>query len=200
MRKLVVASMLFCFAGNANAEDILSTQSLRTAALPAPAGPFLLVEWNAMDLAQRRVSIRGEYIAMDGLAFGLSSQYQNYSEKRWSQKLVQLGTSVSQYYQSLSLTQTFLRGEAALFFSQFEKKGAGVQTEAYRGSTVGASFELVLGYRFVLLKWLSLAPGAGVRRVVPDFFYNQESNGGRVFSDHENLWQPRVEFSVGVGF
>ncbi len=163
-------------------------------------GPFLLVEWNAADIAARRGSIRGEYVAMDGVAFGLSSFYQSRVVGDWKQKVVGAGASVAQYYQSLSLRGFFLRGEAALYFAQFEQNGCVSVEESRSGRTVGFAFDLVPGYRFVLSKYITATPALGVRRIVPDFFETRESIDGRTFSNHEGVWQPRIELSVGFGF
>jgi hypothetical protein len=184
---------------SALAKELRALPTLPDAVMPPAVGPFLLVEWNAVDVAVRRASLRGEYVAMDGVAFGMSTQYQNYFSGEWHQKVVQLGASVSQYYQSLSLRQLFLRGDAALFFAQFENGAQGNLDEVTRGRTLGAAFELVSGYRFVLWDRLTLTPSLGVRRIVPDFFAMREGSQGRTFAAHEKVWQPRVEFAVGFG-
>jgi hypothetical protein len=181
-------------------KELSALPTLPDAVMPPAVGPFLLVEWNSVDVAVRRASLRGEYVAMDGVAFGVSSQYQNYFHGEWHQKVVQVGASVSQYYQSLSLRQFFLRGEAALFFAQFENGAQSGLDEVTRGRTLGAAFELVPGYRCVLWDRLILTPSLGVRRIVPDFFAMREGVHGRTFALHEKVWQPRVEFSVGFGF
>jgi hypothetical protein len=179
---------------------VLASQLDFDALLPKAPGPFLLAEWNVFDLATRRFSIRGEYVAMDGVAFGVGTFYQDFVKKEWKQKSVYAGASVSQYYQSLTLRESFLRGEAGLMLSRFENSGAVSVGEASRGATVAAVFDLLSGYRFVLWDSMIVTPGIGVRRIVPDFFAMSEGVAGHTFAAHEKVWQPRVEFSVGVGF
>jgi len=206
MKVCTFGLMTTCFAMSIDAfakkNDLPPLADLPEFENASMVGPFVLLEWNAADVLAKRMRLRGEYIAMDGVSFGFSADYQNKeTEKKWKQTIAGIGASVSQQFQSLSLRKAFWRGEASVFWAQFGYRGDNLMPgELREGNSVGMAFEVVGGYRWVLWQHLTLAPALGVRRLVPDFFLNEPTDEARTFAEHEPVWQPRVEFSIGIGF
>lgn len=160
----------------------------------ARSGPYALIEWNPADLAFGRVRGGGEYVIVDGFAFGGAFEYQKKDEPDWRSASTAVGVTATQYFESQALRGNFLRGEIDVFGTEFSTKKRGAEKETIFGVNLGAD----LGYRFSLSERFTGAAAYGVRRVVPDFFATSGDGVEKDFTDNTKRWDFRVQLSLGV--
>lgn len=176
----------------------------------AGRGPYSLVEWNAGDLLFRRGRVAAEYVVTSGVSLGFSSEYQSMENSTWTNRTVAAGATVAQYFESLSLSGLFMRGEFDLFHSKFAKRtitkveGYGLEDETKvdveQGNTLGVMLGADVGQRFVLTRLLSTSVGLGLRRTVPEFFSSSLNASAGTYARNEGLWQVRMNLGLALGF
>jgi hypothetical protein len=161
----------------------------------ARSGPFAVVEWNPADLLFDRVRVQGEYVIVDGFAFGGLAEYQKQSNKDYRHATTAVGVTATQYFESQALRGAFIRGEMAGAGSVFERKDVEIsQEQGVYGLSLGAD----LGYRFLITERLTGGASYGARRVVPDFFGTQGESPMEDWRAHNKVWTMRVQATLGV--
>lgn len=157
-------------------------------------GTYSLVEWNPADLMQDRVRIGTEYVIVDGFAFGVASEYQKRSTQRWRNENVALGLTATQYLESQNMTGTFVKGEFDIFHVSYEGKTGAREHGNLFGSSLGAD----LGYRFLMGRHVTGAAAYGLRRHMPDFFNSGGKPAPKLVTDNMDVWDVRLQLSLGV--
>ena len=158
-------------------------------------GPYSVVEWNPADLLWDRVHLSGEYVIVDGFAFGGMAEYQKQSTDKYKHATTAVGVTATQYIESQTLRGTFLRGEIAAMGSVFTRKDVEVQEEQ---GVYGLSLGADLGYRFLISQRFTGAASYGVRRVVPDFFTTQGDSPLEDWKTANKAWSMRVQLALGL--
>lgn len=185
---LLSASVAFAVTGESGA-------SVSKSASSAGGAGMSLIEWNPADLTQDRIRVDGEYIIIDGFAFGVASEFQRQMNDNWNHSTIGLGITATQYLTSQSMQGLFVKGELDLFGTSYDGKGEWRKesgTQAWMG--VGAD----VGYRFLILGRLTGAASYGVRRNLPSFFSSSEKSTPNVMRDNIRAWDPRVQLCLGV--
>jgi hypothetical protein len=161
----------------------------------ARSGTFAVLEWNPADLLWERVHFSGEYVVVDGFAFGGMANYQKQDSETYRHATTSAGVTATQYFESQTLRGPFVRGEFAGTGSVFTRKDVEVaQEQAVYGMSLGAD----LGYRFAITNRFTGAASYGARRVVPDFFTTQGDSPVEDWKSHNKLWTMRVQLCLGV--
>ena len=161
----------------------------------ASKGPYALIEWNPADLMWERIHVSGEYVIVDGFAFGGMAEYQKQSDDKYTHATSAAGVTATQYIESQTLKGTFLRGEMAAMGSIFTRKDVDVQQEqAVYGLSLGAD----AGYRFLLTQRITGSASYGARRTVPDFFAATGDTPVEDWKTHNKHWTMRVQLALGV--
>lgn len=160
----------------------------------SPAG-MALIEWNPADLLDDRVRIDGEYIIVDGFAFGVATEFQRKLEENWNFATGGIGLTATQYLTSQTLDGLFLKGELNFFATSFEgKKARQSESGTQAWMAVGAD----AGYRFSFVKRVTGAASYGVRRNLTEFFAPKESSNPHIVRDNIRAWEPRLQLSLGI--
>lgn len=158
-----------------------------------PLGPFTLVEWNPVDLAFSRIHLDGEYIVVDGFAFGAEAEYQKQTDKAYRQSTIVAGVTATQYFRSQTMQGIYLKGGVDVFRSGYQIAG-----DSSDKSLVGANLGLDLGYRLNFARYVTGAVSYGVRRNLPDFF---SLDGNRAHPEVDAFikpWDLRLNLSLGL--
>lgn len=158
-------------------------------------GPVALIEWNPADLRNQSVSIRGEYLLIDGIAFGGHVRVTDKEVENFEKAGVMFGGNVTQYLADVSLRGPFLRAEINLFGDQFSARQGDLQESGYvYGATVGG----VLGYRYEFSQRIIGSAGYGFVRNLPDFFGTGSSTSNQLYRSDLGEWEFDILASVGV--
>jgi|GEM_PF-669727 len=161
----------------------------------ASKGPYSVIEWNPADLLWGRVHLSGEYVIVDGFAFGGLAEYQKQNSEKYKHATTAVGVTATQYLESQTLRGSFLRGELAAMGSVFTRKDVEVQEEQ---GVYGLSLGADLGYRFLISQRFTGAASYGVRRVVPDFFTTQGDSPLEDWQTANKAWSMRVQLALGI--
>jgi hypothetical protein len=177
-----------------------SSEGLRSS---ARKGTYALIEWNPADLFFDRLRLQGEYVIVDGFAFGGLAEFQKQRTDAYRHSTFAAGINVIQYFESQTLSGPFVRGEMAGIGTVFERKDAAVpfgqdapvtQEQGVYGLMMGAD----LGYRFLLSSRVTGGASYGVRRVVPDFFTTQGDSPIEDWKAQNKVWTARVQATLGL--
>lgn len=184
-------------------EDLPPASSSPPARLPssigssstARSGTFAVVEWNPADLLWERLSVSGEYVVIDGFAFGGMAEYQKQDNEKYKHATTAVGVTATQYLESQTLRGPFLRAQFAGMGSVFTRKDVDVRQEQ---GVYGVSLGADVGYRFAIASRITGAASYGARRVVPDFFTTQGDSPVEDWKSANKLWTMRVGLTLGV--
>jgi hypothetical protein len=162
-------------------------------------GPMAFVEWNPAAIREQTVAVSGEYLVVDGVAFGALLQVTDFDRSQYSRTSVQLGASVTQYPFSSTLNGLYLRGTASVFGDQFravqpEEEGDIVES----GMVFGAAFGAQAGYRFMFTEHITGSAGYGLVRNVPEFFSSSISDLNSAYRSERGEWRLDVHAGIGV--
>lgn len=160
----------------------------------AQGGPYSLFEFNPADLMQSRVRLNGEYIVIDGFAFGGAGECQKIIDSNWTHTNCAIGISATQYLESAGMKGLYLKGEADAYGAIFKinKKNAKNQT------LFGLSLGLDAGYRFQISERITSAAAYGVRRKIPNFFNASDAAAPQEYLDRIDLWEARIQVTLGI--
>ena len=162
---------------------------------PPAGGSVSFVEWNPADLVFEKLSFAGEYLIVDGFAFGGQAEFQRQAFDNYRHTTSSFGVSATQYFETQTLKGSFLRAEMGAIGSVFEATdGEGTREQAVYGLVMGAD----LGYRFQLSERITGSASYGARRVVPDFFLTQGDTAERDWNANNRLWTMKVKVGLGV--
>jgi hypothetical protein len=170
-----------------------SGQTLKTQTT-AKSGIFSALEFNPADLLNERLRITGEYLIVDGFAFGGVFEGQKRGTSLWRHTTLTAGVTASQYFLSQTLNGPFVRGEVGGMGSVFRLN----QSESLDKAVYGANFGLDLGYRMNFGSRFTSHAAYGVRRAVPDFFGTQGVNAVKEYESRTKNWTMRVLLAMGV--
>ncbi len=163
-------------------------------------GPFAFVEWNPAAIKDDTVSLSGEYLVIDGVAFGTAVKVSDKKSDGYQLTSVNVGALATQYFFESTLKGFFLRGEVGFFGDRFravvEEDGSQVEES---GFVFGASLGGLAGYRFLLTEHLTGSAGYGVTRNIPDFFKRSSSLNASYIGDKGD-WRFEVLAGLGVSF
>ena len=177
------------------AQSIPPKSPLFGASPSARSGTYAVLEWNPADLLWERVHVSGEYVVVDGFAFGGMAHHQKQDGNAYKHATTAVGITATQYLESQTLRGSFLRGEFAGMGSVFTRKDVAVtQEQAVYGMSLGAD----LGYRFSITNRITGAASYGALRTVPDFFTTQGETPLEDWKAHNKLWTMRVKLALGV--
>jgi hypothetical protein len=161
----------------------------------ARSGTYAVVEWNPADLLWERLRLSGEYVVIDGFAFGGVAEYQKQDGDKFKHATTAVGLTATQYLESQTLRGSFLRAEFAGMGTVFTRKDVDVRQEQ---GVYGMSFGADVGYRFAIASRITGAASYGARRVVPDFFTTQGDSPVEDWKSANKLWTMRVGLTLGV--
>jgi hypothetical protein len=159
------------------------------------SGPFALIEWNPADLLFNRLRFSGEYVIVDGFAFGAIAEYQKQDLDKIQHGTTAAGITATQYFDSQTLKGPFLKGEMALMGSVFKLKDVEVSEEK---AIYGLHLGVEGGYRFAFSDRLTGSASYGARRVVPDFVATQGDDAAKSWASQNKLWTMRVQVGLGI--
>lgn len=198
---LVAAALVPALPAHAVTEEDLppsggsTPRSPNLASPSARSGTYAVLEWNPADLLWERVHVSGEYVVVDGFAFGGMANYQKQNSDAYKHATTSAGVTATQYFESQTLRGPFIRGEFAGMGSVFTRKDVEVtQEQAVYGMSLGAD----LGYRFAISNRFTGSASYGARRVVPDFFTTQGDSPVEDWKAHNKVWTMRVQVGLGV--
>lgn len=160
----------------------------------AKTGPYALLEWNPADLAYNRVRFSGEYVIVDGFAFGGVGEFQQQDKSDWRFSTTAVGVTATQYLESQSLRGPYIKGEINAFGTQFNTK----QKNATDQMVYGVGLGMDLGYRFLIGQNFTGGASYGARRAVPDFFATSGNNTQKEYLERTRIWDFRVQLNLGV--
>lgn len=167
---------------------------------------FAFVEWNPAALKEKTLQIGGEYLILDGVAFGTLIKVRDSDEDSIELTSGSLGATVTQYFFSQTLQGLFVRGDASLFLDRYRyERGANSDrslNERVResGYNTGVSLGLMSGYRAALTNHLTGSAGYGVVRNIPDFFDSSSAIHRSRYAGYKGDWRFEVQVGVGVSF
>jgi hypothetical protein len=161
----------------------------------AKSGPFALIEWNPADLLFSRLRFSGEYIIVDGFAFGAMLEYQKQDFEKYQHGTSSMGVTATQYFDSQTLKGPFVKGEMAAMGSVFRIKDA---EESQEKAIYGLHLGIEGGYRFSFSDRLTGSASYGARRVVPDFVATQGDGAVKDWVSQNKLWSMRVQVGLGI--
>lgn len=191
MKKLIALSALFITSQLAYGID-------KRASLSAGSdysGVYSLVEWNPADLLKNRVRVAGEYLLVDGFAFGAAYEYQENQYSSWRYTSMLASITATQYLQSQSLNGPYVKGEFDIYGADVSVRESGRNGFVF-GSALGAD----LGYRFAFLERLTGAASYGVRRYIPGFFETRRGTLYEFYDENTNKWEAQVQLALGLSF
>ena len=161
----------------------------------ASTGPFGLVEWNPADLMHQRIKIDGEYLIVDGFSFGVLGEYQRKRLEKFEHTTGAFGISATQYFGSQSLKGLFIKGESNVFGTTYK---LALEEGNKQGDVFGLGLGADLGYRFVFGNYFTGGASYGVRRIMPNFFDADGTEPPPEYSSHTDLWDVRIQLSLGI--
>jgi hypothetical protein len=172
------------------------------------AGVFSFVEWNPAALKEKTVQLNGEYLILDGVAFGTLVKVTDVNEDGVELRTFALGGTVTQYFFSQTLDGLFLRGDVSVFLDQYKVVGSDPSLSAVdrsirvqdSGYNTGASLGLLGGYRAKLTEHITGSAGYGVVRNLPDFFRSGSAGLQSRYAGFKGDWRFEVQVGVGVSF
>ena len=160
----------------------------------AKGGPYAVLEWNPADLVFNRVRFSGEYVIVDGFAFGGAGEFQQQDRSDWRYATTSVGVTATQYLESQSLRGPYIKGELNTFGTQFNTK----KKNAVDQMVYGVGMGMDLGYRFLIGQSFTGGASYGVRRSVPDFFATSSNNTQKEYVERTRIWDFRVQLNLGV--
>lgn len=160
----------------------------------AQGGPYSLFEFNPADLIQSRVRLNGEYIVIDGFAFGGAGECQKIVDSNWTHTNCALGISATQYLESAGMKGLYLKGEADAYGAMFKINKKNAKTQNLFGLSLG----LDAGYRFQISERFTSAAAYGARRKIPNFFNASDSPAPQEYLDRVDLWEARIQVTLGI--
>ncbi len=191
MKKLIALSALLLASKLAVGADNRASLS----AASDYSGVYSLVEWNPADLLKNRVRVAGEYLLVDGFAFGAAVEYQENQYRSWRCTSMLASVTATQYLQSQSLNGPYVKGE-------FDIYGADVTVRANdrNGLVFGSALGADLGYRFAFLEGVTGAASYGVRRYIPGFFETRRGTLYEFYDANTDKWEAQVQLALGLSF
>ncbi len=169
-------------------------------------GPLAFVEWNPAALKDHTAQVNGEYLVLDGVAFGTLVKVRDFEDERERLTSVSLGATLTQYFFEETLQGLFLRGDASLVVDKYRvevgvdgDRSLGERLEE-KGYNTGLNLGLMSGYRAALTNHLTGSAGYGVVRSIPDFFDGRPTQASRRYSTYNDTWRFEVQVGLGVSF
>lgn len=166
-------------------------------------GPFAFIEWNPAAIKDKTVGINGEYMVVDGVAFGGLIKLSDVRTEHTSLRSASLGLSVTQYFTEDYLSGLFARGDFSVFFDQYRVKEQ-IGTDRYpeyeveSGLNPGVSLGALLGYRFMFTRRITGSAGYGAIRNIPTFFQGVSSGMASAYTGQKGDWRFEVHAGIGV--
>ena len=175
--------------------DVPPSPPLSSFSSSAKSGTFALLEWNPADLLFSRLRFSGEYVIIDGFAFGGIFEHQREDKDKFKHGTTAAGVTATQYFDSQTLRGPFVKGEIAAMGSVFTRKDAEEEQEK---AIYGLHMGIDGGYRFAFTERITGSASYGARRTVPDFIATQGDKAVQDWLSQNKLWTMRVQVGLGI--
>lgn len=206
-----LAQSLFCavlaaccfWSGQAQA---VAVKGENLPASSSSSGTFAFVEWNPAALKDNTAQVNGEYLILDGVAFGTLIKAKDSDDSEVKLTSVSVGATLTQYFFEQTLEGLFARGDVSVFFDRYryvegvESNRSFAEPVERSGYNTGASLGLLAGYRASLTDHITGSAGYGVIRHIPDFFDKSIADKGGRYVGYKGDWRLEVQVGLGVSF